>query len=128
MKATLCLLQINWVSVFRDWGNFSHCVLTLKLMLLLRQGCVILSIKVPITSGVLSSSLRYATVLFLSFSRTQLIISYFGTYKLPPVYLHLIFEISSVTWFFFNLKLEKKIDFETNSIFCRVPTWFLLPV
>ena len=44
------------------------------------------------------------------------------------VYLHLIFEISSVTWFFFNFKLEKKIDSETNSIFCRVRTWFLLPV
>ena len=26
----------------------------------------------------------------------------------PPVYLHLIFEISSVTWFFFNFKLKKK--------------------
>ena len=35
----------------------------------------------------------------------------------PPVYLHLIFEISSLTRFFFNFKLEKKNEFETNSIF-----------
>ena len=35
----------------------------------------------------------------------------------PPVYLHLIFEISSVIPFFFNFKLKKKIDFETNLFF-----------
>jgi hypothetical protein len=29
---------------------------------------------------------------------------------------------------FFQFQTRKKIDFETNSIFCRVQTWFLLPV
>ena len=53
--------------------------------------------------------------------------SFFYIMDRPPVYLHLIFEISSVTRFFFNFKLEKKNRFR-NSIFCRVRTWFLLPV
>ena len=40
---------------------------------------------------------------------------------LPPVYLHLIFEISSVTRFFFNFKISslkiKKINLISKSIF-----------
>ena len=40
------------------------------------------------------------------------------------VYLCLIFEMS--IWEF--ITNSKKIDFKTNSIFCRVRTWFLLPV
>ena len=33
---------------------------------------------------------------------------------IPPVYLHFIFEISSVTRFFFNFKLEKKNRFRNK--------------
>ena len=42
----------------------------------------------------------------------------------PPIYLHLIFEISSVTWFFFqfrNIKFEKsKNQFDFEIEFCRL--------
>ena len=55
-------------------------------------------------------------------------------FKVPPVYLHLIFEISSVTWFFFqfrNINFKKlKINLFSKLIFAgytgsknQVRTW-----
>ena len=44
-----------------------------------------------------------------------------NVYLLPPVYLHLIFEISSVTRFFFNFEissLKNQFDFQID--FCRL--------
>ena len=38
---------------------------------------------------------------------------------IPPVYLHLILEISSVTWFFFNFKLEKKSSLKQTRFFAE---------